>query len=144
MTMTDRAVAIGTILESVVTLSRALSSPRTTPFGDAVLTRTQLDILFLLAHADEPFTPGRLSSSLKLTPGAITQTMDQLRDQRLVEQSASPRDGRVRVWHLTDAAAAQVLEFESVAIARTAPWFASFSSDELDALAVLIKRVEVA
>lgn len=94
---TDRATQIGAVLESIVTLSRALATPRATPFGDAVLTRTQLEILFILARAAEPVTPGRLAATVKVTPGAITQTMDQLRYQRLVEQSSSDLDGRVRV-----------------------------------------------
>lgn len=140
---TDRATRIGAVLEAVVGLSRALASPRTTPFGDAVLTRTQLEILFVLAHADEPVTPGRLASTLRVTPGAITQTMDQLRELALVEQSASDIDGRVRVWRLTVAAAVQVAAFESAAVVRVAPWFAGLSGADLDMLAELLSRVEV-
>ncbi|WP_240694865.1 MarR family winged helix-turn-helix transcriptional regulator [Cryobacterium sp. SO1] len=140
----DRATQIGSVLESVITLSRALASPRMTPFGDAVLTRTQLEILFVLAHETEPVAPGRLAATLRVTPGAITQTMDQLRDQDLVEQSPSGLDGRVRVWRLTDAAATQVAAFEAATVLRTTPWFTSLSPDELDTLAALISRVEVA
>ncbi len=65
-------------------LSRSLASPRSTPFGDAVLTRTQLEVLFVLAHAEDPVAPGQLAATLKVTPGAITQTVEQLRDQGLV------------------------------------------------------------
>lgn len=140
----DRATQIGSVLESVITLSRALASPRMTPFGDAVLTRTQLEILFVLAHETEPVAPGRLAATLRVTPGAITQTMDQLRDQDLVEQSPSGLDGRVRVWRLTDAAATQVAAFEAATVRRTTPWFTSLSPDELETLAALISRVEVA
>lgn len=140
----DRATQIGSVLESAIMLSRALARPRLTPFGDAVLTRTQLEILFVLAHAMEPVTPGRLAATLRVTPGAITQTMDQLRDQHLVEQSPSDLDARVRVWRLTDAAATQVAAFEAATVLRTTPWFSSLSPDELDTLAALISRVEVA
>lgn len=139
---TDRATQIGAVLESVVALSRALASPRSTPFGGTVLTRTQLEILFVLAHQTEPVTPGRLAALLKVTPGAITQTMDQLRGHALVEQSSSDSDGRVRVWRLTAPAAAQVAAFEARTVARTAPWFDALSGDELDQLAALISRVE--
>jgi len=140
----DRATQIGRVLESIVTLSRALARPRMTPFGDVVLTRTQLDILFVLAHATEPVAPGRLAATVKVTPGAITQTMDQLRDQHLVEQSPSDFNGRVRVWRLTDATATQVAAFEAATVLRTTPWFTALSPDELETLAALISRVEVA
>lgn len=131
------------MLESIITVSRALAAPRATPFANAVLTRTQLEILFILAHANEPVTPGCLAETIKVTPGAITQTMDQLRDKRLVEQSASDLDGRVRVWRLTDDATTQVAAFEAATVLRTAPWFAALSAEELDTLAALISRVEV-
>lgn len=137
----DRAAQIGTVLESIVTLSRALATPRSTPFGEVLLTRTQLEILFLLAHDHDPVTPGRLAATLKVTPGAITQSMDQLREHGLVEQSTSDVDGRVRVWRLTGSAAAQVSAFETDMVARSEPWFHSLSEDELGHLAGLLSRV---
>ncbi|WP_241992620.1 MarR family winged helix-turn-helix transcriptional regulator [Cryobacterium lactosi] len=140
----DRATQIGSVLESIFTLSRALASPRMTPFGDAVLTRTQLEILFVLAHENEPVAPGRLAATVRVTPGAITQTMDQLREKNLVDQSPSDLDGRVRVWRLTETATAQVAAFEAATVLRTSPWFTSLSPDELATLAALISRVEVA
>ena len=137
----DRAAQIGSVLESITALSLALARPRTTPFGDAVLTRTQMEILFALAHAVEPVTPGRLATTVNVTPGAITQSMDQLRGLHLVEQSSSGRDARVRVWRLTEAAAAQVAEFEARTVERTAPWFAALTGEELGDLAGLIAKV---
>jgi DNA-binding MarR family transcriptional regulator len=141
-TSVGRATQIGTVLESIVALSHAMASPRVTPFGDRMLTRTQLEILFLLAHAKHPVTPGHLAATLKVTPGAITQTMDQLRGANLVEQSASDLDGRVRVWRLTGAAARSVTAFEAETVERTAPWFAALSDLELATLAELVSRVE--
>lgn len=140
----DRPTQIGCVLESIITLSRALAAPRMTPFGDAVLTRTQLEILFVLAHQKEPVAPGRLAATVKITPGAITQTMDQLRDRHLVEQSPSDLDRRVRVWRLTDDATTQVAAFEAATVLRTTPWFTALSPDELTTLAALISRVEMA
>lgn len=137
----DRASQIGSVLERVVALARALGAPRSTPFGDAVLTRTQLDILFVLSHHNGPVTPGRLAATMKVTAGAITQTMDQLRDKGLVAQSSSEADGRVRMWELTESAAGQVAEFEAATVARTAPWFASLSAEELDQLGTLLRRI---
>lgn len=140
----DRATPIGRVLESIITLSRAMAAPQSTPFGSAVLTRTQLDILFVLAHSTGPVTPGHLAAALKVTPGAITQTMDQLRDHALVEQSSCKSDGRARVWRLTESAAAQVAAFETATVALTACWFSDLSTRDLNLLATLISRVEAA
>lgn len=138
----ERTPAISDVLAAVVTLSRELAAPRTAPFGDVHLTRTQLEILFILAHASQPVTPGALAATLRITRGAITQSMDQLREQHLVEQSMSGHDGRVRMWRLTGAAAATVETFERAAIERATPWFARLSTDELHRLATLIGKVE--
>src|SRR5215207_6683962 len=120
---------IGTVLTTVVELSRSLTNRRSTPFGSAVLTRTQLDVLFVLAHAREPVTPGHLAATLNVTPGAITQTVEHLRDQNLVEQWVSDRDARVRVLGLTASAGAQVAAFEATVVERIAPWFSALDDD---------------
>ena len=137
-----RSTQMGEVLAAVVRLSRSLANPRSTPFGSTVLTRTQLDVLFVLAHAPDPVTPGRLAALLHVTPGAITQLVDQLRGHDLVEQYASAQDGRVRLLRLTNAARSQVEAFESVAIQRSAPWFDTLTDDALTELAGLLAQVK--
>lgn len=138
----DRAREVGAVLEAIVGVSRALARPRTTPFGDAALTRTQVDILFVLAHAAAPVAPGSLAATLRMTPGAITQTVDQLQDLGLVERVVSEHDKRARVLKLTARARAQVEAFEAATVTRVAPWFDSLADDELTKLGALLARVE--
>ena len=137
-----RSTQMGEVLAAVVRLSRSLANPRSTPFGSTVLTRTQLDVLFVLAHAPDPVTPGRLAALLHVTPGAITQLVDQLRGHDLVEKYASAQDGRVRLLRLTNDARSQVEAFESVAIQRSAPWFDTLTDDALTELAGLLAQVK--
>ncbi|MGZ8804933.1 MAG: MarR family winged helix-turn-helix transcriptional regulator [Microbacterium sp.] len=137
-----RLEQIGAVLESVVRLSRSLATPRSTPFGDAVLTRTQLEVLFVLAHAERPVAPGQLAATLKVTPGAITQTVEQLRDLGLVEQSVSNRDARARVLGLTPIARSQVESFEAAAVLRAGSWFDGLSDEALASLASAIAHVK--
>ena len=130
------------MLAAVVRLSRSLANPRSTPFGSTVLTRTQLDVLFVLAHAPDSVTPGKLAALLQVTPGAVTQLVDQLREHDLVEQFASDQDGRVRLLRLTSSARSQVEAFEGVAIQRSAPWFDTLTDDALTNLAGLLAQVK--
>ncbi|TFC25221.1 MarR family transcriptional regulator [Cryobacterium sp. TMT2-18-3] len=136
-----RSRQMGEVLAAVVRLSRSIASPRSTPFGSTVLTRTQLDVLFVLAHAQDSVTPGRLAALLHVTPGAITQLVDQLREHDLVEQFASDQDGRVRLLRLTGSARSQVEAFETLAIERSAPWFDTLTDDALTELAGLLAQV---
>ena len=137
-----RSSQVGEVLEAVVRLSRLLANPRSTPFGSTVLTRTQLDVLFFLAHAPDSVTPGQLAALLQVTPGAVTQLVDQLREHDLVEQFASDQDGRVRLLRLTSSARSQVEAFETVAIQRFAPWFDTLTDDALIDLAGLLAQVK--
>lgn len=137
-----RLSQVGEVLAAVVRLSRSLANPRSTPFGSTVLTRTQLDVLFVLAHAPDSVAPGQLAALLQVTPGAVTQLVDQLREHDLVEQFASDQDGRVRLLRLTGAARSQVEAFETVAIQRSAPWFDTLSDDALTNLAGLLAQVK--
>ena len=138
----DRASQVGEVLAAVVRLSRSLANPRSTPFGSTVLTRTQLDVLFVLAHAAAPVTPGHLAAQVRVTPGAITQLVDQLREHDLVEQFASDHDGRVRLLQLTGYARSQVWAFESVAVQRATPWFDTLTDDALTDLVGLLAQVK--
>jgi DNA-binding MarR family transcriptional regulator len=141
LTSADRANDIGTVLEAVVRLSRSLSGARSTPFGELVLTRTQLEVLFVLAHSDVPVTPSLLATELKLTRGAVTQTVEQLREHALVEQSVSERDARVRIVALTPSARSQVGVYEAAAVQRSMSWFHDLRDDELARLATLLAQV---
>ncbi|WP_051427496.1 MarR family transcriptional regulator [Arthrobacter sp. H20] len=138
----ERTHQIRTILAQVVRLSRMVAAPRSTPFGDTALTRTQLDILFVLAHSDEPVTPGRLADILQVTPGAITQTVEQLRSVGLVDQTALASDGRSRLLRLTDTAAERVDAFETAKVVGAAQWFGELSNDELTDIAALLSKVK--
>ena len=141
-TTSDRSRQVGEVLASVVRLSRSLESPRLTPFGDTVLTRTQLEVLFFLAHAQDSVTPGQLAAVLRLTPGAISQIVGQLSKHDLVEQVASDQDGRLRLLRLTESAGSQVQAFEAVAVQRAAPWFESLTDDALTDLVGVLAQVK--
>jgi DNA-binding MarR family transcriptional regulator len=137
-----RSTQVGEILAAVVRLSRSIANPRSTPFGDTVLTRTQLGVLFVLAHARDAVSSGQLAAQLQVTPGAITQIVDQLRERGLLEQFTSDHDGRVRLLRLTESARSQVETFETAAVQRATPWFDTLTDDAVTDLAELLARVK--
>lgn len=96
-----RSEKVAAILEHIAALGRTLADETSRPFGEVRLSRSQADALFLLAHAKDLVTPGRLAEHLGITAGAVTQLVDQLRGLALVEQSPHPTDGRTRVLTLT-------------------------------------------
>ncbi|MCW5952751.1 MAG: MarR family transcriptional regulator [Propionibacteriaceae bacterium] len=142
--MTDpgsrRPEAIGRAVEVFVRWARLLDSHRTFPFDDLLLTRSQVEAVFLIAHSRPPVSPGRLAEALKVTPGAVTQLVAGLVSSGLVEQRRDPADARRRTLVLSEAFRMRVDEFEQDVVRRFAPRFADLSDDELDRLAELLAR----
>lgn len=130
------------MLERLVGWSRVLGSTRAAPFGDRPLTSTQMDALFLLAHGGGAITPGALAASLGVTPGAVTQLIDPLRTDGIVEVAPNPADRRSRVIRLSAKARTAIATYETETARALAARFASLDDSELAALADLLTRTE--
>jgi len=137
-----RSKAVGAVLEQIALASRTLLPGRTRPFGGAGLSRSQYDALFHLAHAAEPVTPGGLARAMRVTPGAVTQLVDGLRELGLVEQRPHASDARSRTLHLSPSARREVDEFEAAAVALVADRFEHLELSELELLRDLLSRVD--
>lgn len=127
----DRAIRIGAILDAVTVLGGVIRAEQKRPFAGVSLTASQVRALYLLAHAREPVTPARLAEALGVTAGAVTQLVDGLRGEGLVETAPHPSDGRSRVLALTPDAAAEVDTFEAAVVRRMAPLFEVLDDDAL-------------
>ena len=135
-----RRASIGRAMEAFVVWSRVLDSHRTVPFGDLQLSRSQVEVLFLVAHSDPPVGPGRLSRELGVTPGAVTQLVAGLVSAGLVEQRSDPGDARRRLLVLSDTSRKKVAAFEREVVRQQAPRFAALDDQELSTLAELLTR----
>lgn len=141
--MTDaRRNAVGEILASIALLSRQLRTGRSAPFGDRILSASQYEALFHIAHSPNGVTPGALASAMSVSRGAITQLVDALRETALVDDSPNPHDARSRILGLTPEARAEVEAFESAILDGISERFAPLSTAELQMLAGLLTRVE--
>ncbi|RLK52556.1 MarR family winged helix-turn-helix transcriptional regulator [Microbacterium telephonicum] len=138
--MLDRFTLIAKVLEEAAQIGRELTAGRSRPFGSHHLSRSQLEVLFVIAHAPEPISAGALAGALTVTPGAVTQLVAGLRELGLVEISTPGDDARVRAISLTADARAQVGTFEHDQVARLAPRFDGLRTSELRRLAELLAK----
>lgn len=140
---TDRGELIAEAVEQLVRWTRELSAARaevgSVPFEGTSLTSTQREALFLIAHDPAPSTPGSLAASLAITPGAVTQLVDGLRREGLVEQTANPADARSRLLALTPDATERLAAFERAFTDTVAPRFDDLNDAELADLARLMR-----
>ncbi|MFF2832312.1 MarR family winged helix-turn-helix transcriptional regulator [Cellulosimicrobium cellulans] len=137
-----RRERLGAIMEHLATLGRELAGAKAGPFGDVRLSRSQLDALFLLAHAPGDLTPGRLAAHLGVTAGAVTQLVDGLRRHGLVETTPHPGDGRTRLLVLTPSARESVDAFEQEVVDRISARFDALDDDRLEQLELLLRAVQ--
>ena len=81
-------------------MRRALAAARQRFSEGLQLTRTQIEIIFMLA--DGPKSTSELAKVLVLTQSAVTQTVDTLVRQDLVERRPDGSDRRVTTLHLSE------------------------------------------
>lgn len=129
------------VVERLALTARDIRRARDLPFGGRTRGPRQLEALFLIAHADGPLTPGRLAAMLDVTPGAVTQMLDILRADGLVEQHPHPDDARARSLRLSASANEEVAVYEAAVIDSVAPAFHDLDDDELDTLLGLLTRI---
>lgn len=131
-------------VEQLVRWTRVLAAARaetgTAPFEGTHLTSTQREALFVIAHDPGPTTPGTLAIALAITPGAVTQLVDGLIHEGLVERSPNPADARSRLLTLTADAAARLDAFERAFTQALAPRFDNLSEVELAELTRLLRQ----
>jgi DNA-binding MarR family transcriptional regulator len=60
------------------------------------ISHAQLEVLFSI-HSRQPINPTELATRLSMTPGAVSQLIDVLEDQRLITRQTDPDDRRRQV-----------------------------------------------
>jgi DNA-binding MarR family transcriptional regulator len=75
-----------------------MSISRSLPVG---LTYPQYEVLNLIARRGEDLTPAVIAQALKMTPGAITNTLQRLEATQLITVEASDTDRRKKHVRLT-------------------------------------------
>jgi DNA-binding MarR family transcriptional regulator len=140
--LAQRALAVGRVLEQLIEANRMLSGPRVTPFAGQDLSRSHLEVLFLIAHRDN-VTPGALASSMRITAGAVTQLLAKLRDAGLVVVAPTPADSRSITLALTESARQELTVFEARAVEQSMPRFEGLTPADLESLSALLSLVTV-
>lgn len=137
---TARLRLVGMAMEELAAWARQLSSHRRFPYAELDLSRSQVEVLFLVAHARDGLTPGALARELKVTPGAVTQLVAGLVESGLLEPTRDPLDARRRVLSLTEGSRIKVERFEQEVVGELAGRFDTLDDDELDTLIRLLAR----
>ena len=111
------------------------------PFG---LTFARYEALVLLAFSRRGALPlGKMGDRLMVHPTSVTNIVDRLERQGLVERTAHPTDRRTTLASITDEGR-RVVGKATEAVTSTGFGLAALTDDELDQLTALLRKVRVA
>lgn len=96
----NRSETIAALFDTLDVAKRSLHSHMRTVIEGHDISRTQLELLFTIHHS-QPTTAKELALKLQLTPGAISQTVEELVEQQLIERETDPTDRRRQVLRLS-------------------------------------------
>lgn len=136
----EREKFLAEAIDTMAALTRDLAAAGSYPFRERRLGRAQMNLLYRLSRTDG-LGIGALAAVLDVTSGAVSQHVDGLRKAGLVTVDVDPLDARARVVSLTDAARAEVDEFQRGWIEAAAPRFDALTTEEVHELRRLLALV---
>jgi DNA-binding MarR family transcriptional regulator len=122
---------------------RGLKGSRGQLFKKYGLGRPQAFIFFMLAHSKDGTAVKDLAAKAHVTSGAITQLLDPLVDQGLLERFEDKQDRRVVRVKLTTKAHTEVKDLRQTQFEEIVHIFDELSDAEINQLVGLLKKVKV-
>ena len=116
---------------------------------DAELRRRGYDVtpvqssalIYLSKHTDEDITQRDLEHAMRLKPSTINGIVDRLLEKGYITRCPSPRDGRCRLLHLTDAGREMVASFREALDKTDHTVPADLSEEEQAVLEGFLRRI---
>jgi DNA-binding MarR family transcriptional regulator len=107
------------------------------------LTFARYEALVLLAFSRQGALPlGKMGSRLMLHPTSVTNIIDRLERQGLVERAAHPTDRRTTLAAITEDGR-RIVSKATEAVSATGFGVAALDDDELDQVTALLRKVRV-
>lgn len=125
-----REQTLARVIERIGVLTRDFAASGNYPFKSRGLTRAQMNAMFALSRVDES-SVAELAARLRVTSGAVSQTVEVLKAQHLVTSDVNEADRRGRVIRLTGEARIEVDAFERDYLDAIAPRFDSLSAHDI-------------
>lgn len=128
--MDARAESLARVIERIAVVTRDVTARGAYPFKRLGLGRASMNLLFALSRSDGARVAD-LAERLGISSGAVTQTVDALREAGLVTSEVSPDDRRGRIISLSAAARDEIRGFERQYIEAVAPAFDALSTADV-------------
>jgi DNA-binding MarR family transcriptional regulator len=96
----NRSEITAQLFDTMDVAKRSMHGHMQTVVEGHAISRTQLELLFTIHHT-QPTTAKQLAQKLRLTPGAISQLVEELVEQSLIERETDADDRRRQVLRVS-------------------------------------------
>jgi DNA-binding MarR family transcriptional regulator len=138
----NREDIMQTLIQRMMSVMRHVKHGGMLP-GVPALSPPQVHLLFIIAAGKEAgISVKDLAERSSVTPGAITQFVDGLVEQRLVAREGDPNDRRIVRLKLTDLAKSQFENFRKEHLASMFKIFEALTDEEIKQLIALFTKMD--
>lgn len=138
-----REKLLQTLITKLTQVIKKMHRGKNFPFGNFVLSRQQVMILFFIAEKKEGEAVKDLAKFLRVTPGAITQFIDILVTYKLVQRKTDIHDHRLIRIKLSPKARIKFKKFKTDYFNSISSAFKTFQTKELQEFIKLIKKIKI-
>lgn len=139
----SRKKLIQTLYEKLGGVYRGLRGGRGQLFNKYGLGRAHAFLVFAISHHPDGVAVKDLATTCHVTSGAITQQIDALVTQGLLERVESTKDRRIVLIKLTTKARQELDEFKQAQFDEVASAFEPLSDAEVENLTNLLAKIDV-
>ena len=140
--MTNRQELLRTLIENLTKTIHSINTGNSFPFGKLMLKKQQIMILFFIYEKKNMTSVKDIATFLNVTPGAITQLVDNLVEKKLVSRGRNVNDGRIINITLTLNTEKQFNKFKNDYLAAASKLFDKLSNQELKQFMKLIEKIQ--
>jgi len=138
----NREKLLKNLIENFTQIFRGMHKEQKFPFGGLVLTRQQMMIMLFVNEKKENASVKEIVEFLQVTPGAVTQFVDGLVKNGLVERVESNMDRRSINIRLTQMAKEQFCYFKKNCINKMTRSFDGLNIKELEQFVALTEKIK--
>jgi len=138
----NREKLLRNLIENFTQIFRDMHKEQKFPFGDLVLTRQQMMIMFFINEKKGGVSAKEIAEFLKVTAGAVTQFIDGLVKNGLVERAESNTDKRSMDIGLTKMAKEKFDHFKKDYMDKINQAFDELNNQELKQFIGLTEKIK--
>lgn len=138
----NREEILHTLIEKLHHALKEMHAGQSFPFGDYILSRQQVVILFCIAEKEKGVSVKDLTELMHVTPGAVTQFIDSLVEKKLVIREVGAKDRRSIIIKLTPLAKKQFKDFKCTYFSTVSQVFEDFSLADLEQFGLLLEKIK--